>query len=51
MCVIASPLAWKWWHSPRVTYFLNPLARPASGLPPRYLWGGSALLGLSYHLR
>ena len=36
---------------PTVTYFLNPLARPASGLPPRYLWGGSALLGLSYHLR
>ena len=36
---------------PTVTYFLNPLARPTSGLPPRYLWGGSALLGLSYHLR
>ena len=36
---------------PTATYFLNPLARPASGLPPRYLWGGSALLGLSYHLR
>lgn len=36
---------------PTVTYFLNPLVRPVSGLPPRYLWGGSALLGLSYHLR
>ena len=36
---------------PTATYFLNPLARPATGLPPRYLWGGSALLGLSYHLR
>ena len=36
---------------PTVTYFLNPLARPASDLSPRYLWGGSALLGLSYHLR
>ena len=36
---------------PTATYFLNPLARPATGLPPRYLWGGSALMGLSYHLR
>ena len=36
---------------PTATHFLNPLARPAAGRAPRYLWGGSALLGLSYHLR
>lgn len=36
---------------PTTTHFLNPLARPAADLAPRYLWGGSALLGLSYHLR
>ena len=36
---------------PTATYFLNPLTRPATGLPPRYLWGGNALVGLSYHLR
>lgn len=36
---------------PTATYFLNPLARPDANLAPRYPWGGSALLGLSYHLR
>ena len=36
---------------PTATHFLNPLARPAADLAPRYLWGGSALLGISYHLR
>ena len=36
---------------PSATYFLNALARPTAGTSPRYLWGGSALLGVSYHLR
>ena len=36
---------------PTATYFLNSLPQPAAGLTPRYLWGGSALLGISYHLR
>ena len=42
---------WELLAQPTGTYFLTPLARPASGFAPRYLLGGSTLLGISYGLR
>ncbi len=42
---------WELLAQPTGTYFLTPLARPASGFAPRYLLGGSTLLGISYRLR
>ena len=42
---------WELLAQPTGTYFLTPLARPASGFAPRYLLGGGTLLGISYGLR
>ena len=42
---------WELLAQPTASYFLNSLARPTMGFVPRYLLGGSALLGISYGLR
>lgn len=42
---------WELLAQPTATYFPASLARPVSGFVPRYLLGGSTLLGFSYGLR
>ena len=39
---------WEVLAQPTATYFLTSLAQPTSGFTPRYLLGGSTLLGISY---
>jgi hypothetical protein len=41
---------WEVLAQPVGTYLLMPLARPGINYPARYLFGGSALLGVSYDL-
>ncbi|WP_210517508.1 hypothetical protein [Hymenobacter terricola] len=41
---------WELLAQPSATFFLTSLARPNTGFEPRYLLGGSTLLGVSYGL-
>ncbi|WP_046246232.1 outer membrane beta-barrel protein [Hymenobacter terrenus] len=41
---------WELLAQPTASYFITSLTRPASGFAPRYLLGGSTLLGVSYGL-